>query len=184
MSTEAFILLILLVMVATVVGAIILRNGRTNPSMERVKRLLVTRSPTSTQYLTLGANYFSVRVDAKAGYITVTSRRLWLFRTERILPIKAVKWIDFKYLGSVSFDKNLETYRVVLVLKKGNERVPLVDFTGHAGEGLLVDAESYSQLSGKFSGKNAKLLQEQHQGALWYVRTLSELLDVGLSEPV
>lgn len=76
MFTEAFILLILLVLVATVVGAIILRNGRTNPSMEHLKRLFVTRSPASTQYLTLGANYFSVRVDAKAGYMTVTSRRL------------------------------------------------------------------------------------------------------------
>ena len=183
MSGKAFIFLALLVGVAVLIASVLLKNGRANPEMQRVKRLLVARTPAITRYLTLGANHFAVRVDAKAGYINVSSRRLWFFRKERDIPTKAVKWIDFKYVGAVSLDKELETYRVVLVLKRGNERVPLVDFTGHPDSGLLVGAKSYNPLTREFSGDQAQLTQEQHQGALLFVRSLSELLDVGLSEP-
>lgn len=183
MSVEAFILLLLIGSVVAIMGAILLKNGRTNPETHQAKRLLVAETPSLTRVLTLGANHFSVRVDAKAGYITVASRRFWFFRKERIIPTKSVKWIDFKFVGAVSLNRDLETYRVILVLKRGNARIPLVDFTGHADEGLLVGATSYSHLTGKFSGKNAELLQAQHQGALWFVRTLSDLLEVTLSEP-
>lgn len=184
MSIQVLILICLIIGVLVVLGSIAGKNGRTNPDIRRVKRLLVAESPAGTRYITLGANAFCVRVDAKAGTITITHRRFWFLRGGRTIPIKAVKWIDFRYLGAVSFNKDEETYRVVLVLKRGNERVPLVEFSGNANAGVLIGAKSYNRLTGEFSGENAQLLQEQHQGALWFVRSLSELLQVGLSEPV